>query len=118
MDDLPGTRDDVRLVRVEQRQRETRPCADDPERGGQRENRAEHRELGDRERPTQERQRAVLDVRDAVADERFHVARDEHGVDARALELLDVLARRVDQLRDRELPRRHVRQQLEHPVER
>ena len=39
------------------------------------EDRAERRELGGRERPTQERQRGALDVRDAVADERFDVAR-------------------------------------------
>jgi len=33
-----------------------------------------------------------LNVRDAVADERFHVPGDEDGVDARALQRLDVLA--------------------------
>ena len=92
MHDLPGARDDVRLVGIEQWKRESRCRADDPERGGAGEDRAERRELGGRERPTQERQRGALDVRDAVADERFHVPGDEDGVDARALELLDVLA--------------------------
>ena len=92
MHDLPGARDDVRLVGVEQWEREPRSRSDDPERGGANEDRAERRELGGRDRPTQERQRGALDVRDAVADELFHVPGDEDGVDARALELLDVLS--------------------------
>ena len=57
-------------------------------------------------------------MRDAVADERFDVARDEDGIDSRAFELLDVLPRGVRELCDRELARRDVRQELEHPVER
>jgi len=92
VDELPRAGDDVRLVGIEQWKRESRCRADDPQRGGAGEDGAERRELGSRERPTQERQRGALDVRDAVADEGFHVPGHEDGVDARALELLDVLA--------------------------
>lgn len=90
MDNRPGPGNDVRLVGVEERQRKAGGGPGDPERGGQREDGAERRKLGGRERPTRERQRRALDVGHAVADERFHVARDEHGVDPGALELLDI----------------------------
>lgn len=60
----------------------------------------------------------ALDVRDAVADERFDVARDEDGVDTGPLERFDVVARRVGELRDRKLAGGDVKQQLEDTVER
>ena len=61
---------------------------------------------------------ARSDVRHGVADQRLDVAGDEHGVDACALELHDVLSRGVGELRDRELAGGDVRQELEQAVER
>ena len=54
-----------------------------------------------------------------MADERRHVPGcDEHGVEAGALELEHLVAVADVDVGDRELPRRHVREQLEGELER
>src|SRR6184192_4244597 len=59
------------------------------------------------------------DLWGGVADEVADVAGvDDHGVDARALELADLLRRRQRQVGDRELARGDARQQVEHALER
>ena len=95
VDELPRARDDVLLVRVEQRQRQPESRADRPKRGGDAEDQPERDQLDGRG-PSAARRPPPWssDVRNRVADERLDVARDEHGIDAGALELLDVLAAR------------------------
>ena len=104
--DPPGARDDVRLVRVEERVAAARSGR---RRGGA---------------PPRATRIAASAIRGAqtsgrrVTDERPDVAAgDEHGVDAGPLELGDLVAARADELGDRELPGRDVRQQLEQPLE-
>src|SRR6476646_10728643 len=70
---------------------------------------------------------AVLDLWRFVTDELGDVSRfDDDRIDSRPLELVDLFAARHSHVRDRKLPRRYVRQELEsltecvrvHPVSR
>ena len=117
VDELPRARDEVLLVGVEERQRETELRPDARSTAARREDQPEGGELdGGRRAADVHRGRVRRPGR--VADERRDVSGDEHGVDPGALELLDVLSRGVGELGDRELSGGDVRQELEEAVDR
>ena len=106
---------------LRERKRQAVAEPDRPQRGGAREDRRQ-REARPAPRaagPLGRLERRLLRPRAALADELGDVPRaDDHRVDARALELVDVRARGRRQVGDRELAGGHVGQQVEHALER
>ena len=103
----PGSRDDARLVRVEDGKRQSVTDARETESGCKHEDR---RQDDPRTGP--------LNVGKRVTDERPHVAAgDDHRIDAGTLELEHIVAGRSCKLGDDELSDRNVREQLEQALQ-